>query len=216
MPAKPPAANCIEIALHGILGTDTNVVNVYHVALAAAGPYDNAELSAWAQELYTDFAGDVLVGTHISADYTLIKATARDISVPNGGDGLYEPSSGAPGHGGSSAPANVACCVSWHEFISYRGGHPRTYLAGIPQSIIASPQLLSPAGASGLQTDMNAFLSSVNAGVPPGATNSGQLVVVHYSLNKVVQTPPLVRPILSATVNTRLDSQRRRLGKQIG
>jgi hypothetical protein len=211
MPALPIATNCIQVNTHMILGDDINVENRYHIMLSGAGGYSQAELNAWAEEVHDDFAGDVMPS--LANDLVLSHTTSKDLSVLNGGDGLFTPVAPTVGGAGSAAlPANCALVASWAEFISYRGGHPRTYLPGIPIGEQSDPQHVASTYATTIQTAMAAFLSSINTGVPTGAAFSGVLVVVHYRLNAAPQIPPQVEPITGVTVNTRIDSQRRRLG----
>ena len=142
----------------------------------------------------------------------LHETSCHDLSDPSGADGIFvEPTPVAGGSGFIAFPANVALVVSWHEAISYRGGHPRTYLPGIPSGASADPQHVLGSYAAGVQTAANAFLAGINGAAWPTALGASALVVVHYHLHHVVLDPPVANFITAATVNTRIDSQRRRL-----
>lgn len=211
MPVLPPS-DTVRFAVVQTLGDDLEVTNVYHIGFSTTGPYVGADLQAAAQEVATVWAAHF--SPVLGGDQFLTHVVAKDLSVVDGSEATFvEPSPVQGGTGGGDMSANVSLVVSWKESLSYKGGHPRSYLAGIPRSGIADPQHVSGAYATSVQSAANAFIAGIAAGTFPVAMGSGQLAVVHYRINKVVQTPPLVKPILSATVNTRLDSQRRRLQK---
>lgn len=211
MAAPLPAPECVRIAIQQKLGNDNDVLNIFHVQVDGAGPYDPADLNALAHGMYTAFTNAFY--PHLTTAISAVLATARDISVVDGADGIYVP--GAPIVGSlATAPltANTAVVVSWKEPISYRGGHPRTYLAGVDFASTVDPQHIVNSKANTLTADGLAFRTAVNALTPGGTIPTVKLVVVHYRLNDTVQTPPQVQHISSAVVDTRLDSQRRRLG----
>lgn len=211
MVARLPAASCVQVNVHQSLGDDLNVENVFHYQCTAAGPFTATQLNDIAIGFYTNWNGDVM--PHLSVALDLNAVTTRDISVDLGGDGADGLNESNPGAvGGVVLPANVALVTSWREFESYRGGHPRTYLSGIPSAEQADPQHVTLAYGQAVQTAMTAFLGHINtqAGWPAGSP-AGKLVVVHYTRHNAVLVPPNVFNILSCAVNTRIDSQRRRL-----
>jgi hypothetical protein len=115
-------------------------------------------------------------------------------------------------HGGTVLPANVAQCISWQHGRHYRGGHPRTYFTGLVSTDMLNPNTFSSAAVSAWQSAGSAFLAAVNAitGVGPGACT---LSVVHYRKNGALLTSPLVDAITGCVVDSRIDTQRRRLGR---
>ena len=206
----PTAPNTIQVNLQMILGDDINVENRFHIQLVSDGPYTAAQLNGWAEEVHKDWAGAVMPG--LSQDLILTQTRSRDLSVLNGGDGLYVPSD--PTLGGiteDSLPANVACVGSWKEFKSYRGGHPRTYVAGIPVTVQNDPQHVTSTFAGDLQTGLTGFMTNVNDQGSGDGTPAGVLSVIHYRLNDVAQDPALVELILGVSVSPQIRSQRRRL-----
>lgn len=211
MPPKPPAPHCVQFTVHQTLGLDLAVANVHHMSFAAlsvaATPADLLTaatdfLTIWVSRFPFELGGDQFT----------TGCTAKDIGVVNGGDATHVITPVQGGIGGGDFPANVALVVSWSEFLSYKGGHPRTYLAGIPRTAGLNPQQVAPAYATNVQTTANAFLADLAGHTWPTAWGAGELVVVHYRLNGAALTPPEPRPITGALVNQRFDSQRRRLG----
>lgn len=113
---------------------------------------------------------------------------------------------------GAPLSSNAAACISWKINRRYRGGHPRMYVGGIAQTRTLTPNTWLPAFVTALDAAAEAFRTAVNATVLAGGGNA-QLAVVHYIRNKVVLNPPESTLISSAVIDTRVDSQRRRLGK---
>lgn len=113
-------------------------------------------------------------------------------------------------------PANVAICVSWPLAVHYRGGHPRTYLPGVTQASLDGTTRVLAAYASDVATRANQFHTAMEV-IPPTATvSSVEHGTMSFQSKKQWRTPPVFRRIaLGAHVDTRLDSQRRRLGRDI-
>jgi hypothetical protein len=211
MPAHLPAPKVVQFTMSGDYGDDSNVANVFHVEYVTPGPYAPADLLSAAHTFYDDWSGAMkdLVGTA----FTWSHCIAKDLSVADGAVATYVPTATQSGTVGTApAVANAALVISWKEDISYRGGHPRTYLAAFPNADILDPQHVMVAYAEAVQTAANGFLATIAAEDGWGIEGTGTLAVVHYSLAKTILDPPHVGVIRTALVNNRIDSQRRRLG----
>lgn len=206
-----PAPSTVRVAIRQAQGDDSDILNIFHYAVDAAGPYSAAVLDNIAQGFFANWVSQILPLQ--SNGLSVQEVTTHDISVAHGGDGSFVPAGSPPigGEGGSATPASASMVLSWREFISYRGGHPRTYVGGMPNSFVSTVQQWAAADASAMQSAALAFLGDVNGQVGWTTAEPGHLVVVHYSLSKVVQNPPLLEPILGVAVGTRIHSQRRRL-----
>jgi len=116
---------------------------------------------------------------------------------------------------GISLPANCAACISWHVSAHYRGGHPRTYLAGVPATKLINAWRLDPAWTGALAIAAAGYHNAVESLTVPGVT-SVEHGVYSYVLDGAWRTTPLFRRFTAAVnVDQRLDSQRRRLGPDI-
>lgn len=113
-------------------------------------------------------------------------------------------------------PANVALCISWTIAASYRGGHARTYLCGIPSTDAATVSTWNTsyagviaAGANTLHTDLEALTY--------GSIPSVEHGIVSFVHAGAWRSPPIFRRIVAegAHVDLRIDTQRRRLGKDV-
>lgn len=205
-----PAPNVIRVSIEQTLGDDTFVTNVVHLSSPDAGPYTGNGLKQLAEGVYTQWLACFRDEQAKELHYT--HAVAKDLSVADGAEATFVPTAPTAGSSGNtSLPANCALVVSWKEASSYRGGHPRSYLAGIPTDATVDPQHVSAAYATAIQTGANEFQATPSTIIDVEGFSIPQLVVVHFIRGLTALAPPEVRPILSALVNARLDSQRRRL-----
>jgi hypothetical protein len=116
--------------------------------------------------------------------------------------------------GTSALPLNVAVCISWRVSLYYRGGHPRTYLAGAPANQYLDARQWSVAFSNAIAAAANSFLGDVNA-LTPGSVTNIDLGFVSYSTGGAYRAQAAFFPFNNATVDTRIDSQRRRLGPDV-
>jgi len=114
---------------------------------------------------------------------------------------------------GTAMPANIAACVSWKEARHYRGGHARTYVVG-PGST-ATPLNTRTWGAA-FVTAMASAASAYRLAVAASAAGrAGSMVVVHRTIGGETVPSPLPGVIIGQSFDSRIDSQRRRLGPDV-
>lgn len=109
--------------------------------------------------------------------------------------------------------AQAAVCLSWSISAYYRGGHPRTYLPGIPAAAMGTVTFLEATHQAAFQNAGAEFLSDVNALSPTPFTNV-TLGTESFQTGNAFRVTPVFRDYLTCTVHPRLDTQRRRLGKE--
>lgn len=111
-------------------------------------------------------------------------------------------------------PPQCAVALSWQISRRYRGGKPRTYIPAIPTAAVGGDG--SAALTSAYMTiaeDAGAtFLANIN-GIA-GLTHDIQLCNVSYFSGLAPRISPQVDVTQSVVVHGRLDSQRRRSGKE--
>lgn len=140
---------------------------------------------------------------------------AKGVYVPSPGNELISirSSTTVGGQTGTGLTAQVAGVISWGIGAYYRGGHPRTYVPAMSNSNTATESTFTTAFATLLETDGAAFVTAVNA-VTSGAFTGVKLVTVAYARHNAWLGTPLVFPIVNASAHLRIDTQRRRLGKE--
>ncbi len=107
--------------------------------------------------------------------------------------------------------AQAAVVLSWLSGAYWRGGKPRTYMPGVPATMIDTNHSLSDTLKADVISAAAGFRTAINAIKTP-ALDLLTLGVVSYASNKQWRTTPLFLGFTGVTVHDRLASQRRRLG----
>lgn len=114
----------------------------------------------------------------------------------------------------SQLPANCAGVVSWTVNYRWRGGHFRTYLPGLMLADVSGGSVLAGAYTTlvgGAATNWETQLAAINYQGGPL-----QFWGVRYYSNKELLQTPLQVQVIGHKVRARMDSMRRRLGKETG
>ena len=208
MAPLPPLPGAVRIVVKQSLA-GVSVYNVLH-AIAGVQPHDwtSGELSTLSSAVRAAWVTNVIPLQ--SANLTLTDVTVTDIGSDTGGESTATGTT-AGGVAGTSSPANVAVTWSWKISTRYRGGHPRTYIGGIPQSAISTANTMTSTTKTNHATAAAAIRTAVNAQTAGG--NPVVFGVVHYRRGGVLLDIPIFSPITGVSVDDRFDSQRRRLGR---
>lgn len=179
---------------------DAIVVNVYHVT--TTDPIVSIKLLDIAQ-LFVDWWGSDQK-TDFSHDIALTSVTALNVSIPNGEKQTVIVSPPEQGIINTPAPPNnVAFVISYATAQTGRSFQGRSYLAGLPEDAITDNDL-SIAKVANLVTSsiaLTADLIQANA----------ELVVASFQAGGVPRVTGLATPVTVVSMNTRVDTQRRRL-----
>lgn len=117
--------------------------------------------------------------------------------------------------GGSTAATRedqVAVVVSWLVGSTWRGGKPRTYLPSPEGLASADTAHITAAAATTLQAHGVQAITDWNA-VTSGPFLTCQFVCLRFFSKGAALVPPQALPVIGCKVDTRFDTQRRRLGK---
>lgn len=109
--------------------------------------------------------------------------------------------------------SQVAACISWDIGAAYRGGHPRLYMPGIFLAQVngyGANELIGTVAAS-MSVAWTAFLTAANDIVEDSISLG--MGTVSYRTGNAPRVTPIFRFYSGCRVNTRLATQRRRLGK---
>lgn len=154
------------------------------------------------------------VQPHLSVDDTLV--TVQGVYFGSGSDAINgEREASFPGEVEADAIAIHTCaCISWPIAAHYRGGHPRTYVSGLTAAAIGTVSQLDAGFRNTLAGAAASFRSAVNALTLDGAGMT--LGVVSFVDNNAWRSPPTFRSYPgSPSVDARIDTQRRRLGRDL-
>lgn len=209
MPPLPPVPGVVRVKLQGTNQT-VGWVNVFYMTYSGTPP-STADCSAVATSVraawLSAIAPAMLTGTILTG------VEVADMSTSTGAVGSN--STSAAGTKASSAPLPVNCAVviSYKVNRRYRGGHPRNYLPGPNAADVSNGRTWQSAYQTVLNAMSGNWPTALNA-ISSGGSNY-QLAAVSYYNGGALRTQPLVMAVTSCVVHTRLDSMRRRLGKEI-
>lgn len=160
------------------------------------------------------------------AAVTMEKVEAIDLSSSTAavGSSSHTPYTGTLS--GATLTAEQAMVILYSVHRRYRGGHPKTFWPFGDQDQLTSDQAWNGTFTNGVDTDVSAYHTAVEALTWSGATIVGQVNVSYYEGFTVhtgttgrarnVSTPrtsPVVDPVIAMSVPTYVSQQRRRRGR---
>lgn len=216
MPALPNTDHVIELKAYGPAQGGKWLIR-QHFRYAGGRPTSTDLLTA-ANTLKTAW-GTNFAALHVAGN-NLTNIILTDLTDKTGATAT---STGAPIAGtrvGVALPVSVAVTVSWPIDRRFRGGHCRSYFAiGVAADVVTGNQISGTMQGT-VQSAAAAWRTTIN-----GLTLTGgacTMVAVSYYLGTDQATgKPILRPVPQVDninvpiVHARLDSQRRRLGKEI-
>lgn len=189
--------------------------NIIHLQYTGTAP-SNSVLDTLCTQISTLW--NTTLGTLINTQTSLRQIVAQDLTTSSSGTGTFVGNLAGTRAGTFYTPDQVAACITWKTALRWRGGHPRTYLPGQLASDITNGSLW----ASAYQTTANAAIGGWHTGLNSQSAggNSWAHVVLrrHQTLTDgthVPLNPAVPYPILSGFLDSRVDTQRRRLGRDV-
>jgi len=208
-----PPAHVVRLSIEGV-NSGVNWANVFWIRNGNGQTPTLGDLDALVDDVGNEynsaFAEHILQGIPITAGTALYYG-------PTGGDlGSERPFTHLGSMGGNVLTANVSTCISWHVQARYKGGHPRTYLPAPSALALFDSRSFTAAHVSAVQNAANLFHGHINAAVH-GALSDLHLGTVSFVLRNAWRTPPVFRDFSpgSAHLDNRVDTQRRRLGRDV-
>lgn len=209
-----PALPAVQVLKTEVIGNmeGAGFANIFHTGgIGVTGPPTVAQLLTYLTALEASYKAHILPLLSIGITVTEVKCTDLSSSTGAVAEAGFADAGGVTSSGALAVSSAVV--LSWAISRRYRGGHPRTYLPGIPANVTTNYKNLTGAAQTAFQAAGAAFLTACNAITIAGG--STELVCVHYYQNKEpFPGGPVFDPITACSVHSRLDSQRRRLGKE--
>lgn len=213
MPAGPrptPPTRCVKLVYNGHYG-GAPWANVMWLFVTGSGVISTTDLNNLAGACRARY-----VTRFLPLLSSVLELQSTQVVLYSDGDALEgnDATIATGGHAsGSRYPANIACCISWNIAPVYRGGHARTYLAGLSSDQGAAVNTWDAAFLTSLRAAAGSFHTDLEAitGVGTGIT-SVEHGVVSFVRAGAWRTPPVFYRITGAAVDARIDTQRRRLG----
>jgi len=210
MPALPDSPFTVRIKFTGTYGAAKwNVLQ--HVGHSSPG-LTTADLNTFAGAVRgiwnTNFAP--LMNTNV----TMQSVECVDISNTSGAVGTNNTASIGSRSGTTALPASVALVLSWKIARRFKGGHPRTYLPGMLGADTVSLTQWTGAYLTLALAAGEAYRVGIN-GLSLAGSTGVYLACLSYYTGGALRPVPRIDAISACQVHTRVDSQRRRLGREI-
>lgn len=196
----------VRVAVNGIDGPST-WANVYYLDVTPGGATPGeviAEAVTYIHDLYSvaftddNFDGDWAIQwqtvTYRDAEDSLVRVRVADAFA---GAGAVDPSG-----------AQVSYLINWSTGDIRRGGKPRQYIAGVTDGALADSARLDPAFVTGITERLITWLES-----GPGLTIPMQLVEMSFRNGNAWRTDAVSFPIIGASLNPVVATQRRRVDR---
>jgi len=212
MPALPnPPSPVVKLSVKWGVDADVLAMTVHYFKFS--GSASSADLSSFASGAVAQ--GDIQFGALAANSVGMLSAIARDITTDMGN----EVEAGTPWNGTAGTDLlspGTAVLVNHSIARHYRGGHPRTYLCGVPDNSFDDTRSYTTSFKNAAESAAIAFHGDLEAisGISSGIT-SVEHGVVSFVNAGAWRTPPIFRRINTAHVDQRVDTQRRRLGPDI-
>lgn len=195
--ATPSAA---KVAIEG-LWSNQNVAQTFWFGLGTTPLL--ADLQALADDVRTSF--DPSMAASQSNVYATTRVTATGQNTSSDPQAVSTPSAPRVGSGsGTSVPLNAAWAFSYRTLLRGRNYRGRGYMPGLLTSILTSPGIGNLATLAGIAGNyVTHFVTS-----PPSGWTWG---VASHFLNNNPRAQGILTEIVAVSVDTLLDSMRRRL-----
>lgn len=215
MPPKPTLIDTVQLKVTYTGPNSTKATNILYCKMGAGWDPTIANLETLATNFYESWAtGDTPVQGVMSEDWSTATFIATDVGgTTENSYELAEASAGTVDQPPLSP--NCADTISWLITSHYRGGHPRTYLPGPPTTAVtaAGSNELTSDWRTALAAFAGAFITAFNDALVGEVTEA--IGSMAYSRNhEPIEGGPDFYPYQGGTIKGRLDSQRRRLGKE--
>jgi hypothetical protein len=211
--SKPPIPAGVMKVIHEGVTFLKNWANIYFYLMSGvSGTPNTADVLSLVTQAHNSY--NTRIQTHKNSGSSLM--TTKGIYVPSVGTEIvaeYSATHAGTG-GGTPLSNNAALVLSWLSDQYYRGGHPRSYLDGMETDYVTNPTTWDPTAISTFETAGAGYLSDVNAFT---STHIGAVFLgtVNFARHNAWLSPAVWTPYFGVTVHPRIDSMRRRLGKEV-
>lgn len=206
----PPVPNQIKVRMSGTTQT-TPFQHLFHMAWVGGNAPLAGDLNSVASQIGAAWVS-ALAPIHATT-VTISLIECMDISSFTGATGSSS-TARVGTRTGTAMPANVAAVGSYRVNYHWRGGHGRIYMpAGVTADTV-NGKSWAPAFITLAGTALSSWLTALNAVVISGTPYN--LTVVRYQGHAEQAPFPKSLPVTSTAFHSRIDTQRRRLGKELG
>lgn len=213
MPPRPTTPHTAKLEINWLGPNNVKATNIMYLE-SARDISSEPDLQDCADGVAAALIGAGSWQSQISNDWSLVEVRVIDNSGAT--ENVAVNNTVTAGAVGSVAVnPNTALVMSYPIAAHYRGGHPRTYVAGVPASSIATPG--GNEWSTGTQSTWESIgitLLGAVASMVVGGVADVLLGTISYYTGGAARAVPIFKTFLDVAVGSRLDSQRRRLGKE--
>lgn len=211
----PPVPQVVKAVLNWT-GPAANVAkNVFHIFCPSGFSLSNAtNLLNLANAVHSALSSGTPIPASVSQSWHMNNVTVSDLSG-SGAKAVSTVPFVAGNDPASALSPQVSVCISWEAGSTWKGGKLRTYLPGIPTDAVQSVGSSQVTSTYAIQLAQEAlsFMNNIDALTVASLTGFTLGSVSYYS-GHAVRPTPIFRDFIGARVHERLDSQRRRSGKE--
>lgn len=219
MPALPSPGKVIRVVLECTDGSDTRILNRCYFSYT--GSVSGADATSVGTTFITDYANNM--GPFLVSTYATEQVTVTDLGSATGVEEVVV-ASHAGTNGGTKLTSGTAMVLSAKISRRYRGGHPRVYLTGFPESFLQTSNTWTTTAQGDVFTAWTDTLAAITSSPPADLGTVAEVNVSFYEGFISVQNPitlrwrnvpkprttPVVDNITSWATNPKVASQRRR------
>lgn len=219
MPALPSPGKVVRVTLQFTDGSDTNILN--RIYFSYTGSVSAADCTSINNKIDTGWGSSM--ATNITSNVQLISVTTSDLSSATGAE-VTTTYTTAGSNAGTKLASGTAIVMQNKLARKYRGGHPRTYIAGMPEAALLNANTWVTATANNALSGWIQVLNAVVSSPPADLGVVAQVNVSYYQGFSVITSPttgrsrnvpklrttPVVDVVQSVGVNLKVGSQRRR------
>lgn len=216
MPPLPNVPNVARVRVFQHIG-EHEVENIYH-AHWNAGVAASMDMQDLAVAVAAQYIASFATNTTMSSEWVLDRVTAEDLTSASGA--FYETAEyNDTGGASQKTHAQSAIVISWPVARRFRGGHYRTYIAGLSDDQNADAWNWTTGAGSGhdnVQTFANDLPTAIAGAAYPNISGVSICGVSYYNGTDPVTHKPIrrVTPLVDffgpPGVSARMRSQRRR------
>jgi len=201
MPTFIPVTDVAAVAVNG---SQAGKTCQFTIAALHDGTIDSTSIDDLLTIFDTWIAESLLAV--MCAETTVTNVSARDLTTEDGFDRFSVIEANGVNEDGCT-PAQNAVVLTKRTGLSGRSRRGRMYIFGVPQDYLLDVRHLSATGVSAYNTVGSSLMASF-------VSTDWTPVVVSYISEGAPRVTPLVTPLIALEINdTRLDTQRRRLGR---
>lgn len=204
---QPPVGTA-RVAISGLTAGSNTWVNVLWLNLTST-THVAADIKSVVDSMLAAYV--TRFGAYISSECTIAQASASWLYASNTVLEYTGTNANAPTGAATNVTDAVSAMINWSITDYYRGGHPRTYLPGVPSAQIANANFLNSTYRTNVNTAASNFLTDVNA-LTHGGISAVALGTVRFASGNAWLSPPVFKAYQAAGVRSRVAIQKRRLG----